>query len=203
MRLNILAKRWKTCLVLGKNLTWIIFKPSQANSCQVGGQRIPTQQAKLKNWLELAQVGSTVWPGRKRSTAMLVKSYRILGFPLDNNNTFKFLVPPPYNAVSAGGLCSSSGTLQGGLKKGKGGGQGWGQGGGGVQGATFLVEAGIQKQGAFDQNCFCPGREWPRHCGKSCLPPLCSVEFDISPDVLAYKLYIDTSNGDALKEIRV
>ena len=41
LELAEVAKRWKTWLELGENLSLITFKPTRANSSQVGGQTIP------------------------------------------------------------------------------------------------------------------------------------------------------------------
>ena len=63
------AKRWKTWLELGENLSLIKssqLDPTQANSSQVGGQTIPNS-SKFWIWLELAWVGRTVWLGLKNA----------------------------------------------------------------------------------------------------------------------------------------
>ena len=68
LELAKVAKRWNTWLELGENLTLIKFKPTRANSSQLKPsewpKRYPTP-SKLWTWLELAWVGSTVWPGLK------------------------------------------------------------------------------------------------------------------------------------------
>ena len=57
-----LAKRWKTWLELGENLSFTIFNPTLANSGQVGGQTTPNS-IQVEILARVGWFGSAVWPG--------------------------------------------------------------------------------------------------------------------------------------------
>ena len=59
LELAEVAKRWKTWLELGANLSLVKFKPTQAKWV---AKPYPTPST-LWTWLELAWVGRAVWPG--------------------------------------------------------------------------------------------------------------------------------------------
>ena len=71
IELTEVAKRWKTWLELGENLSLIKFKPTRSNSLQVGGQTIPNSIEVVN----LARVGLS-WEDRLASALVIERLER-------------------------------------------------------------------------------------------------------------------------------